>query len=96
MLHWIHQQWFGYWWPSDKGNGPENITWTAAAILATSLIYPPIRHYINREFEKVHHKIDHVISGIDEPYKEPEWERFEHWVSKLGKWIIKPFRKKAS
>lgn len=96
MLHWLHQQWFGYWWPSDLGNGPESLQEMVVIAFITSLVYPPIRHYVKREFEKIHHKLDHVLSGTGEPYVEPEWEKFEHWVSRLVKWVARPFRKKAS
>ena len=96
MLHWIHQQWLSYWWPSDLGNGPEAIQEMGVVALVTSLVYPPMRHYVQHEFEKLHHKIDYVLSGSNEPYVEPEWKEFEHWVSKLVKRATRPFRKKTA
>jgi len=95
MLHWLHHQWSTYWWPSDMGNGPEAIQETVLVAFVGSLLYPPLRHYFKHELEKIHHKLDHVMSGTDAPYEEPEWEKFEHWISKLGKWVTRPFRKKA-
>lgn len=94
MLHWLNYQWITYWWSSDKGNGPENVQWTVLALVAVSLLYPPIRHTIKRELEKIHHKLDHVLSGSEEKYVEPEWKEFEHWVVTFFKWITKPFRSK--
>lgn len=95
MLHEIRYLWFHYAWPSDLGNGPEALQEMAIIAVLSSLIYPPLRHYIQREFEKIHHKLDHVMGGSSEPYEEPEWERFEHWVAKLMKLVISPFRKKV-
>jgi hypothetical protein len=95
VMHWLYYQWFVYWWPSDKGNGPENIQWTALAILFTVILYPPIRHAFKREFEKIHHKIDHVMSGgTIENYVEPEWEKFEHFLLVPFKKLINLFKKK--
>jgi hypothetical protein len=95
-VHWLWYQWFTYWWPSDKGNGPENIQWTALALVATAVLYPPIKHAIKREFEKIHHKLDHALSGgtLDN-YVEPEWEKFEHWLITLTKKFISLFKRKT-
>ena len=95
-MHWLSYQWFIYWWPSDKGNGPENIQWTAFAVLITVIVYPPIRHSIKREFEKLHHKLDHVMNGgTTDNYVEPEWEKFEHWIVTLVKKFFNLFKKKT-
>ncbi len=88
--------WFGYSWPSLKGNGPEALIEMAVVALVASILYPPIRHAIKREFEKIHHKLDHVISGSEEAYIEPEWKEFEHWIVTGFKWLTKPFRKKTA
>jgi len=95
MLHEIRYIWLHYFWPSDLGNGPESIQEMVLLAVLSSFIYPPLRHYIQREFEKIHHKLDHVTSGTTDPYEEPEWDRFEHWVAKLIKLVTRPFRKKA-
>ena len=97
MLHELNYLWFTYFWSSDKGNGPEGLQQTVVYAIAAVILVPPVRHYIKREFEKVHHKLDHVLSGgTMDTYVEPEWEKFEHWVVTICKWLTKPFRKKAT
>ena len=97
MFHELNYLWINYFWSSDKGNGPEAIQQTVIYAVAAVIFIPPVRHFIKREFEKVHHKIDHVMSGgTMETYVEPEWKEFEHWIATGFKWLIKPFRKKVS
>lgn len=62
MWHWISYQWFTYWWPSDKGNGPEALQQTAVyAALAVTFI-PAVRKFFHDRFEAAknlaekHHK----------------------------------------
>jgi len=95
-MHEIYYIWFHYFWPSDLGNGPESLQELVLGALITAIIYPPIRHYIKREFEKMHHKLDHVLSGTEERYVEPEWKEFEHWIVTFFKWLTKPFRGKSA
>jgi hypothetical protein len=57
-MNWLSHQWFTYWWPSDKGNGPENIQWTVLALLVVSLLLPRVRAFFKRHFESVHDKLD--------------------------------------
>jgi hypothetical protein len=72
------------------------------ALLAfvTSLLYPPIRHSIQREIHNLHTHIDrleHTASGkAPEEFVAREFKEFEHWVVSAYKWITKPFRKKTS
>ena len=58
MWHWISNQWLTWWWPSDKGNGPENIQWTVLALIVVSLLLPKVRAFFKRHFESVHAKLD--------------------------------------
>ena len=57
-MHWLSTQWFTYWWPSDKGNGPENVQWTVLALIVASLLLPRVRKFFKRHFESVHAKLD--------------------------------------
>lgn len=96
-MHWhiVHVLWFHYAWPSDLGNGPESIQEMAVLAFITSLLYPPIRHAIQREIHRIHQRFDkmeHIAAGNPpEDFVEKDFHEFEHWVAKLGKWIIKPF-----
>lgn len=57
--------WVAYFWPSDKGNGPENLQWTALAISVTALLVPVVRKALKREAEKLHAKMDHLHDKVD-------------------------------
>lgn len=59
-MHWLSHQWFGYWWPSDKGNGPENIQWSLIAAAVVAIFVPAVRAFFKRHFESVHAKMDEV------------------------------------
>jgi hypothetical protein len=85
-----------YWWPSDKGNGPENVQWTLLALIVAAILIPPIRHVIKREITKVHAKLDHIIEHHpDIPnYIEPEFEKFEHWALAPYRWVKKIINKR--
>lgn len=58
--HWLPNLWFNYGWPSDKGNGPEGLQQTIVYGAIAAILVPAVRHFIAREFDKVHKKIDHV------------------------------------
>lgn len=51
--------WFGYWWPSIKGNGPEDLTSLAITALIASVLYPPLRKWWKERERAVHAKIEH-------------------------------------
>lgn len=70
---WLHNLWFNYAWSSDKGNGPEALQQTILYGAIAAILIPAVRHFLKREFGKVHAKIeteqakvhaklDHVIS----------------------------------
>ena len=95
MIPWLHTQWFGYFWPSDKGNGPEAIQQTLVYGLIAAILIPPVRHFFKRHFEKLHSKMDHIIEHTESipDYVEPEFEKFEHWLVTWWKWLTTPIRK---
>ena len=94
-MNWLHAQWFGYWWSSDKGNGPENIQWTLLAIAVTALLVPFVRHWIENHFSRLHAKLDHVIENHPDipAYIEPEFLKWEHWVVTLCKRFVRFVRR---
>ena len=94
MWHEINYLWINYFWSSDKGNGPEAIQQTAFYAVVAIALVPPARHFIKHEFEKVHHKIDHVLSGgTMDTYIEPEWKKYEHFLLSSFKRVFKTFTK---
>ena len=64
--------WFGYAWPSIKGNGPEAIFQTVLYGAIAIIFVPPIRRWFVEEHKKIHAKLDHVIKHHPDipPYKE--------------------------
>lgn len=56
--HWLADLWFGYAWPSDKGNGPEAIQQTILYAAAAVILIPPIRHWFGSWFHGLHAKLD--------------------------------------
>lgn len=55
---WLHNLWFNYAWSSDKGNGPEAIQQTILYGTIAAVLIPAVRHFVKREFDKVHAKIE--------------------------------------
>jgi hypothetical protein len=94
MLHWLNTQWFLYWWPSDKGNGPENIQWTVLALIVASLLIPRVRKFFKRHFESVHEKLDHhhemVLQQNEAHHEEAMRQAEEHHKAHLAAIGAKP------
>jgi len=84
-MSWLHVLWFHYFWPSDLGNGPENIQWTVLAIIAASFLIPAVRNF----FKRLESKVDHIITNHPDipEYDEAkaEFEKWEHWLVTLVK-----------
>jgi hypothetical protein len=76
-LHWswLPSLWFGYAWPSDKGNGPEALQQTILYAAIALLLIPAVRHFLAREFGKVHAKIDAVHATVKEHHEQATEER---------------------
>ena len=55
----IHNFWFGYWWPSVKGNGPEDITSLLIVTVIASLVIPAARRWWVAREQAVHAKLEH-------------------------------------
>ena len=52
-MNWLHELWFGYFWPSLQGNGPEALVQTVVYGAIALILIPPIRRAIER-FAKRH------------------------------------------
>lgn len=60
-MHWLQTLWFGYAWPSLKGNGPEALIQTVVYGALAVIFVPVVRRFVKTEMRKVHAKLDHVI-----------------------------------
>ena len=64
-MHWLDTQWFGYWWPSDKGNGPEAIQQIVLGAVVVAIFVPPIRAWFRRHVKALHEKLDLAHQKMD-------------------------------
>ena len=95
--HWLPNLWFNYGWPSDKGNGPEGLQQTIVYGAIAAVLVPAVRHFIAREFEKVHHKIDHVHATMvthHEQHKAMTEELHDHLGHVCGGLRLPEFKRK--
>jgi hypothetical protein len=51
--------WFNYWWPSIKGNGPEDMTSLLIVGILTGIFVPRVRRWWIAREQAVHAKLDH-------------------------------------
>lgn len=68
-MHWLYTLWYGYAWPSLKGNGPEAVIQTVLYAAAAVLLIPPVRRWLKKEAEQAHAEI----------------KRAEEWAKAEGK-----------
>ena len=52
MMHIFWTLWYGYNWPSLKGNGPEAIDQTIVYAAIGLMLYPPLRKWSRRELKR--------------------------------------------
>ena len=80
--HWAGNLWFNYGWPSDKGNGPEALQQTIVYFTIAAVFVPVVRHFIAREFDKVHHSIHvhgtEITAHLHHIAAESGLKKFEH------------------
>ena len=64
-MHVLYILWYGYAWPSLKGNGPEALIQTIAYAAIAVAVYPPLRKWATKEERamraELHRKVDHII-----------------------------------
>jgi type II secretory pathway pseudopilin PulG len=67
-VNWLPTFWFGYWWPSIKGNAPEDITSLIVVGIVASFVIPAARRWWKRRAaaaraaeQRLHDKLDHVL-----------------------------------
>jgi hypothetical protein len=74
-MHWLWVLWFGYCWPSLKGNGPEAVIQTVVYFVLAVVFIPRFRRWLKGEFDRLHNrhgkqaellgdlhrKLDHII-----------------------------------
>jgi hypothetical protein len=56
-MHWLSNLWFGYAWPSDKGNGPEALMQTIIYAAIAVVLVPAVRRFVKAQFARVHDKL---------------------------------------
>ena len=64
-MNWLYTLWYGYVWPSLKGNGPEAVVQTVVYGVLAIILIPPVRRFAKAEFEKVHARLDAAHSKLD-------------------------------
>lgn len=57
-MHWLTNVWFGYFWPSLQGNGPEALVQTVAYGAIAYAVVPPFRKWVNGHFHRLGVKQD--------------------------------------
>ena len=57
-MHVIHVVWFGYFWSSLKGNGPEALVQTIVYGAIAYAVVPPFRRWVNGHFHRLVTKQD--------------------------------------
>ena len=60
-MNWLYTLWFGYFWPSLKGNGPEALVQTVVYGVIAIIFVPPVRRWFAGHMNAVHAKLDHII-----------------------------------
>lgn len=53
--------WFNYWWPSIKGNGPEDVTSLIIVGIIASIVIPKMRAWWVKREQILHAKLSHVM-----------------------------------
>lgn len=61
----LHHLWFGYFWPSDEGNGPEALQQTVVYGLLAVIFVPLVRKWFMARMAALHEKLDHAHDKID-------------------------------
>lgn len=65
-MHWLWTLWYGYTYPSLRGNGPEAIVQTLVYAAIAFVLVPPVRKYINAHVKSLHDKLDaHHAEHLD-------------------------------
>ena len=73
----LHRIWFDYFWSSDKGNGPEAIQQTILYGAIAAVLIPAVRHFVKKEFNSVHEKIEEVHDHLHHVTHEMGLKKFE-------------------
>jgi hypothetical protein len=60
-MHWLWILWYGYAWPSLKGNGPEALIQTVVYFVIAVIFIPRFRKFLRGELGHLHNKLDHII-----------------------------------
>ena len=69
-MHWLYVLWYGYAWPSLKGNGPEALVQTVVYGAIAYAIVPPFRKWVNGHFKRVQETHDSIHAKLDAHHAE--------------------------
>jgi len=58
-MNWLHNLWYGYFWPSLQGNGPEALVQTVVYGAIAIIFIPPVRRWFTSHF---HGLRDHITA----------------------------------
>jgi hypothetical protein len=64
-MNWLYTLWYGYVWPSLKGNGPEAVVQTVVYGAIAMVLIPPVRKWWEAKFSEVHSKLDEAHAKLD-------------------------------
>jgi hypothetical protein len=76
--HWFYTLWFGYGWPSDRGNGPEALQQTIVYAAIAAIFVPIVRHFFLRELKKAHDEVHEHLHHIADELGLKRFERKQH------------------
>jgi len=74
-MNWLYTLWFGYVWPSLKGNGPEALVQTVVYAAIALAVYPPLRKWAKYEVGHLHAKVDHLVKHLPDV---PKFDSHKH------------------
>jgi len=80
-VNWLYTLWYGYFWPSLKGNGPEALVQTVVYGTVAAIFVPAVRRWFNDHMKALHEKLDDAHEKLDHVIKHsadiPPFERKE-------------------
>jgi len=60
-MNWLYTLWYGYFWPSLKGNGPEALIQTLVYGAIAYFLVPAVKSWVDNHMSELHKKVDHII-----------------------------------
>ena len=83
-MHWLYTLWYGYAWPSLKGNGPEAGIQTLLYGAIAYAIVPPFRKWVNGHFKRVQETHDSIHAKLEAHHAEHMDLAIFHHAKQVG------------